>query len=369
MPSTPQQQLDFAEADRHEQERRRQLALALRDVKANDSARWLARLVYDQTGGGMRGWEPASDEVVMEHAWGPTCGRTKWYEIRAKLEKSGILLVEPVYNPAGLRVGNCYRIAWHGVYAVRGLPLPAYLRDEQIERLAGSRAAAQDRFPRTASAHAGPESEQVRSESERPCPDSERGRPESERPLDGGNTAQVASATEVASADGGFSSVPPSAASAPIGSIEPMRTKEKETYYPSTLQRRARAESALEPIAIGQAVGEAMQSHAESRGVIVSAQRPAIVAALCRAAGVADDSDWWIAGATADAVQDGLPWPAVQERITMGLRRLRLPADDPNRVQSIQPWLRQAIDRLCREHRIRFGRNRYDLGKESGVRS
>ena len=125
--------LPFALADGSARDRRIQLARAVRDLRLGaweSDAVLLALLVYDQTSDGVgMEWE-ACDGVVMGHACGPSCQRSKFYDIRGALTSAGILSVVKVKDGGdGLR--RRYGICWSGVYAVRGLPLPDGLRRDQ----------------------------------------------------------------------------------------------------------------------------------------------------------------------------------------------------------------------------------------------
>ena len=124
-----QQTLGFGMADGSARDRRIQLARAIRDLRLDSwesDAILLGLLVYDQTQDGVGGdWE-ACDGIILGHACGPTCKRSKFYDILRALTEAGILSVEKVKDGDGLR--RRYRVLWTGVYTVRGLPLPEHLR-------------------------------------------------------------------------------------------------------------------------------------------------------------------------------------------------------------------------------------------------
>jgi len=82
------------------------------------------------------------------------------------------------------------------------------------------------------------------------------------------------------------------------------------------------------------------------------------------AVGIDAETDWWVSGATADAVLAGLEFAWVEERIRTMHRRMELPAGDRDYIANPQGWLNATIGRECRKRRIRFGRNRYDLDNE-----
>lgn len=123
--------LGFGLADGSARDRRIQLARAIRDLRLR---RWesdavlLGLLVYDQTGDGLGPAWDAQDSVVLGHALGPSCARSKFYEIIRALKRDGLLQIEKVDGGAAGDVRRSYRVDWASVYAVRGLPLPERLR-------------------------------------------------------------------------------------------------------------------------------------------------------------------------------------------------------------------------------------------------
>jgi hypothetical protein len=129
-----QAKFDFPSADRQAVERLIQLGRALRDTGDNDADMCLLmRLVFDQTLMGIGPpWIPNGDlNLFLGHAWGPRCRRDKFYRMVNRLQQEGILLRQESFNQAG-RVGFAYRVNWHGVYFLRGLPLPEYLLSRAI---------------------------------------------------------------------------------------------------------------------------------------------------------------------------------------------------------------------------------------------
>jgi hypothetical protein len=127
----PQQQdLAFGLAEASAADRLTQLGRALRDITADDTECMLVRLIYDQTAQGIGpAWSPAGGvRALLGHSWGPRCGESKLYDIRARLRAAEVIEIERGYDDSGRRIGSSYRINWAGVYAIRGLPLPHALR-------------------------------------------------------------------------------------------------------------------------------------------------------------------------------------------------------------------------------------------------
>jgi len=99
------------------------------DGPIKNTAQAMLRLVYDSTHEGLgQPWRPEKGwRSILAAPGGPSCKRSKLFELIADLRDAGLLRVVPQVDQFNRAAGDAYQIDWPGVYAVRGLPLPERL--------------------------------------------------------------------------------------------------------------------------------------------------------------------------------------------------------------------------------------------------